>query len=178
MVSTEVKRRAGGCTGLHAIHSRDKVQAKASAADRREALKSKNGAAAGGSVRDAHKHPPVLKARKRLYGPAIVHPPCHTTKAVQKETSRRNGYKAGRLVRGVPLPEQKLQHLRRRQAFDGGLDHALVSHGEALLQQALVSGLQRLGRGEGEREERESRTQQNIEGRSATSLPDRGGTKT
>lgn len=27
VVSTEVKRRAGGCTGLHAIHSRDKVQA-------------------------------------------------------------------------------------------------------------------------------------------------------
>lgn len=42
------------------------------------------------------------------------------------------------------LPEQELQDLGRRQALDGGLDHALVSHGEALLQQALVPGLQRL----------------------------------
>lgn len=92
-----------------------------------------------------------------------------------------NGYKTGRTVGGVPLPEQKLQNLGRRQALDGGLDHALVSHGEALLQQALVSGLQRLGRGEGEREERglKSGILPNIEGRgSATSVPEGGGTKT
>lgn len=49
------------------------------------------------------------------------------------------------------LPEEELKDLGRRQALDGGLNHALVSHGEALLQQALVSGLQRLG-GERERE--------------------------